>query len=108
LQHRPASPEERSRLWIKHWRTDLAAARRCAAAAGADVVTLGQQARALVRRHWHAIERVAAALARNGALTAGDLGALIGRRPHTTAADGRQFGFCRVGPGSFTPSLSVG
>jgi hypothetical protein len=67
--------EERT-LWRKHWGTDLAHARQHVAAAGGTVLPT-RPAIILVRRHWRAIEAVAAALEQRGTLTGAEIDALM-------------------------------
>jgi hypothetical protein len=74
---RPITPAEREALWRENWRTDLDNARRHVAACGADGQWLGRQVREMLRKHWPAITRVAAALQERGALTGAEVDALI-------------------------------
>jgi hypothetical protein len=67
--------EERT-LWRKHWGTDLAHARQHVAAAGGTVLPT-RPAIILVRRHWRAIEAVAAAIEQRGTLTGAEIDALM-------------------------------
>jgi hypothetical protein len=67
--YRPTTPAEREALRRDQWRSDLDHARHHVAGCGAAGQWVGRQVRALVRRHWSAIVRVAEALAQRGTLS---------------------------------------
>jgi hypothetical protein len=75
--YRPTTPAQREALWRHHWRRDVDHARHHVEACGADAQWVGRQVRALVRRHWPAILRAAAALQERGELTAAEIDALM-------------------------------
>ena len=77
LRCRPTTRAEREVLWRENWRTDLDNARRHIEACGADGQWVARQVRQLVRKHWRAIERVAAALQQRGTLTNAEIDRLI-------------------------------
>ena len=77
LRCRPTTRAEREALWREQWHTDLENARRHVDACGVDSKWLARQVRALVRKHWSAIKRVAAALQERGALTNAEIDRLM-------------------------------
>jgi hypothetical protein len=73
--YRPTTPAERDhRLAQMHV---LNSARRHVEACGADGQWIARQVRDLVRRHWSAIERVAAAMRERGTLTSAEVDMLM-------------------------------
>jgi hypothetical protein len=76
-RYRAPSPAELEVLWREQWGTDLANARKHIAACDADPLVLVLEVELLVREHWTAIERVAAALEECSTLTGAEIDALM-------------------------------
>ena len=76
-RYRAATPAELEVLWREQWGTDLANARKHIAACDADPLVLVLEVELLVREHWTAIERVAAALEECSTLTGAEIDALM-------------------------------
>ena len=76
---RKTTAVQRRALWREAWHTDLENARQHIQVCGVDGQWLARQVRALVRQHWRAIERVAAALQQRGTLTNAEIDMLMQR-----------------------------
>jgi hypothetical protein len=76
-RYRPTTRAERHELWRGPWHIDLENARRHVEAGGGDGQWIARQVRALVRKRWPAIVRVAAALRERSTLTSAELDALM-------------------------------
>jgi hypothetical protein len=76
-RYRAATPAELEMLWREQWRIDLSHAREHIAACDADPLLLVLEVELLVREHWTAIERVAAALEERGTLIGAEIDALM-------------------------------